>query len=130
MHRLVERSSRMIALDDKSGYSHVFLVRNSHMYFGIQFSGWYVCYSTLRFGYKGSAYVYQTVGMQGTSYLGSLGMVTMQCIDDRMGVATEHDRHVSVNKQDTYQIDCRSMVCAFLEILSRPGHTLALNNVS
>lgn len=58
--------SCMTTVDDKSGYDHILLSENSKKYFGIQFAGWYFVYNTLPFGFKASAYVYQTTGLVAT----------------------------------------------------------------
>ena len=55
VHRLVERDSKMIACDEKSGYSHLSITDSSQTYFGFQFGGWLFCYATLPFGFKAAA---------------------------------------------------------------------------
>lgn len=38
--RMVEKDVEMITCDEKSGYDHVILCKNSRKYFGIEFGGW------------------------------------------------------------------------------------------
>jgi hypothetical protein len=60
----------MVTFDNKSGYDHGKLSESSYTYFGIQFGGYFMTYATLPFGWKGSAFLYQTIGMgQGDEYL-------------------------------------------------------------
>ncbi|KAK3738628.1 hypothetical protein QZH41_009488 [Actinostola sp. cb2023] len=69
--------------DDKSGYDHVRLHPASRKYFGLEWSGWYFVYSTLPFGWKASAYIYNSIGLVATSFIRSLGVPCSQYIDDR-----------------------------------------------
>jgi len=70
-------------MDDKSGYDRVELSEESRKYFGLQWQGWYFVYNTIPFGWKGSAYVYNSIGMAATSYIRSLGVPCSQYIEDR-----------------------------------------------
>lgn len=70
-------------MDDKSGHDHVELSEERRKYFGLQWQHWYFVYNTIPFGWKGSAYVYHSIGMAATSYIRSLGMPCSQYIDDR-----------------------------------------------
>ena len=69
-------------MDDKSGYDHILLSRRSQI-FGLQWSGWYFCFTTIPFGWKASAYIYHAVGLAAISYVRSLGVPCSQYIDDR-----------------------------------------------
>ena len=52
--RFVHRNSFMSKIDDKSGYDHILLTKQSTEYFGIKWRGlWWVC-TTLPFGWKNS----------------------------------------------------------------------------
>ena len=124
VHRIVERGSQMIACDEKAGYSHMSTSENSQPYFGFQFGGWLFCYTTLPFGFKAAAFVYQTVGMQVTSYLRALGMTTMQYIDDRMS-ATAVSR-LSGHQHDISLLDGPRLVYVLVEIMTRLGYTFSL----
>lgn len=45
-------------------------------------------YTTLPFGWKASAFVYQSVGMVITSYLRVKSVLTLHYIDDRLGASS------------------------------------------
>ena len=79
-HRLIDKDACMITCDEKSGYDHVRLTEESQTYFGLQFGGWIMSYTTLVFGWKASPYVYQTIGMRVTSYMRNLGIRNLQYI--------------------------------------------------
>jgi hypothetical protein len=60
IHRLVQKKNGlMVTFVDKSGYDHVKISEFSYTYFGIQFSGYFMTYPTLPFGWKGSACIRQ-----------------------------------------------------------------------
>ncbi|XP_069109268.1 uncharacterized protein, partial [Argopecten irradians] len=87
--RVIPKGSYMSNIDDKSGYDHISLSVNSRKYFGVQFGEWYLVYTSLPFGFKASAYIYQMTGMSVTSYCRQLGVPCLQYIDDRLiGEAT------------------------------------------
>lgn len=44
-------------IDDKSGYNHVLLSRDSQQYFGIEWQGWWMVGVTLPIGWKNSPFV-------------------------------------------------------------------------
>ena len=81
--RYVGKYHFQTTMDDKSGYDHVEISEESRKYFGLQWQGWYFVYNTIPFGWKGSAYVYHSIGMAATSYIRSLGVPCSQYIDDR-----------------------------------------------
>lgn len=80
---MVGVGSFMTSIEDKSGYDHVLLSESSRTYFGIQFGGCYLVYSTLPSGFKGSAYICQAIGMVATGYCRTLGLPVLQYIDNR-----------------------------------------------
>jgi hypothetical protein len=80
---LLEAGDFISSSDEKSAYLGVLLAPSSRKYFGVQFAGWYMQYTCLPFGWSESPFIYQTIGMQVTSFLRSKGMVTLQYIDDR-----------------------------------------------
>lgn len=82
--RLIEKNSFMVSVDDKSGYDHIFVHKDSRTYFGVQFGGWYWVFNTIPFGFKTSAYIYHTTGLVATSYCRKLGVPCLQYIDDRL----------------------------------------------
>ena len=81
--RYVDPGHYQTTFDDKSGYDHVRLHPRSSTFFGFQWEGWYFTYSSLPFGWKASAFVYNTVGLTATHYIRSLGVPCSQYIDDR-----------------------------------------------
>lgn len=110
--RMVEKDMKMITCDEKSGYDHVILCKNSRKYFGIQFGGWVFTYNTLPFGWKSSPYIYQTIGMQVTNYLRSRSIFNIQYIDDRLVIESAKSRITDVSY-------------FLLELLTRLGYTLS-----
>lgn len=86
VHRLVEKDAYMICCDEKSGYDHIKLTKESEEYFEVQFGGWVFTYTTLPLGWKASPYIYQMLGMQVTSLFRDQGLNTIQYIDDRFMV--------------------------------------------
>ena len=42
VHRFVYPNSNMSEIDDKSGYDHILLSRDSQQYFGIEWQGWWL----------------------------------------------------------------------------------------
>ncbi len=81
--RLVEKDDLVFSTDEKSGYDHVGITLESQSLFGIKYGGWYFVCTTLPFGWKNSAFIYQSIGLQVTSYLRKHGYKTVQYIDDR-----------------------------------------------
>ena len=123
-HRLVQKNGLMVTFDDKSGYDHVKLRESSYIYFGIQFGGYFMTYTTLPFGWKGSAFVYQTIGMCVTSYLRSLSILNTLYIDGRFAVSNptlDGPGHKESSACLTYVV---------LQVLTRLGYTLSLNKCS
>ena len=95
------------------------------------FAGWLLGYTCIPFGWKASAVVYQSTGMQITSYLRSYGILTTQYIDDRMAAM----KHVVLSGQEFLNSylclsKCNSIVYIILAVLTRLGYTLAIKNVS
>ena len=82
--RVIQRNAFMVALDDKSGYDHIFLHPDSRKYVGLQFAGWYMVFNVIPFGFKASAYIYHTTGLAPISYCRQLGVPCLLYIDDRM----------------------------------------------
>lgn len=84
MPRFVYENSFMSKIDDKSGYGHVLMTKESTNYFGIEWGGfWWVC-KTLPFGWKNSPYVYQTIGLVATNIFSQKGIACSLYIDDRL----------------------------------------------
>lgn len=72
------------SIDDKSGYDHVLLERDSRIYFCVQFGGWFLVYNAIPFGFITSVYIYQTIGLTATGFCRKLGVPCLQYIDDRL----------------------------------------------
>jgi hypothetical protein len=69
--------------DDKNGYQHVRLHPSSETYFGFEWGGFYFTFRTLPFGWKGSAFIYHSLGLAVSQAARSLGVPLSQYIDDR-----------------------------------------------
>ena len=82
--RVVNKGGFLASVDDKSSYDHVGLGETSQTYFGVQWGGWYMCYTTLPFGFKASAYIYQSIGLLPISYIRQLDVPALLYIDDRL----------------------------------------------
>jgi hypothetical protein len=89
--RLVYVGDSLVTCDEKSGYDHVGISEESRKFFGVQFGGWVMLSTTIPFGWKISAFVYQTVGLVATSFLRQEGMSLVQYIDDRLLVIPRSD---------------------------------------
>ena len=119
--RLVETGDFMVSTDDKSGYDHIHLSKESSRYFGVVFDGWVMEYTTLPFGFKGSCYVYHTVGQAVASFFRKLGIPNLCYIDDRLFI-------IRSNMVDSLRLDSLEMVVdLILTVLTRLGYTLSLN---
>lgn len=107
--------------DEKSAYDGLSISLASRTYFGVEFGGWYMQYTTLPFGWSMSPFIYQTVGMQVTSFLRSKGIITLQYLDDRLIGPIKSSDNVSP-KQST-----ANATALVLATLSSLGYTMALN---
>lgn len=125
VHRLVEKDAHMICCDEKSGYDHIKLTRESEEYFGVQFGGWVFTYTTLPFGWKASPYIYQMLGMQVTSLFRDQGLNTIQYIDDRFMVFNSKTSSKMANSLTTIDSPIK-MVSMVVTSLTTLGYTLAL----
>ena len=81
--RYVDPGHYQTTFDDKNGYDHIHLHPRSSTFFGFQWEGWYFTYACLPFGWKASAFVYNTIGLTATYFIRSLGVPCSQYIDDR-----------------------------------------------
>ena len=119
---LINHNVLMTTCDEKSAYDNVFIQERYRTYFGLQFGGYYMVYTTLPFGFKASPFIYQTIGMVVTSYLRQHGVPTLQYLDDRFLAAWEP------KVTHTSGIKCASIaIYSTCQILSRLGYTLALH---
>lgn len=124
--RLVQKDALMVTYDEKSGYDHVKLSQHSFTYFGIQFGGFYMTYTTLPFGWKASPFIYQSIGMCVTSYLRKLNVLNTLYIDDRFSVT----RGGPLQSSEEKEFEGRRLVYVMLEVLTRLGYTLSLKKCS
>ena len=81
--RYLQRDTYQTVLDDKSGYDHILLTKESRTFFGIQWGGWYFTYNTLPIGWKISPYVYHTTGLLASNFFRSIGIPCSLYIDDQ-----------------------------------------------
>ena len=119
----------LVTSDEKSGYDHVKLQEQSQTYFGVQFGGWILTYTSLPFGFKACPYIYSTIGMQVTSYMRSLGIRTLQYIDDGMAAeGISGDTHIE-SAENKVSLTGNAVSYCLIEILTRLGYKLSLKNV-
>ncbi|KAJ8300066.1 hypothetical protein KUTeg_021585 [Tegillarca granosa] len=121
--RLVSHRCFMSSVDDKSGYDHILLHDDSKTYFGVEFGGWYLVFKTIQFGYKTSAYIYNTTGLQASSYCRKLGVPCLQYIDDRL--ISEFTHRFNCDTGDLFASAKRSLYI-FCEVLVRLGYFIGL----
>ena len=81
--RYVACDTYQTILDDKSGYDHLLLMKESRTFFGIQWGGWYFVYNTLPFGWKISPYIYHSTGLMVSNFFRLMGIPCSLYIDDR-----------------------------------------------
>ena len=82
--RLVDQHSMLITTDGKSGYDQVKLAFEDRHYFGLMYNGWVMTYTTLPFGFKGSCFVYHSLGKCVSSFIRGKGIPTLGYKDDRL----------------------------------------------
>ena len=78
----VEGNHYQTKLDDKSGYDHFVLTKESRTYFGLCWKALYFVFNTLPFLWSPSAYVYHTSGLGPSHFIRSNNMLLSQYIDD------------------------------------------------
>lgn len=127
IHRFVDKGSFIISCDEKSGYDHIKLTRESETYFGLEFEGWVFTYTTLPFGWKASPFIYQSVGMQVTSYLRGHGVSNFQYIDDRLAICSlQENRSLEAKLIKDSRYVPTSMSLNLISMLTSLGYTLAI----
>ena len=93
---------------------------SSRKYFGVQFSGWYLVYNTIPFGFKSSAFIYNSIGLVATSRCRELWVPCLQYIDDRlMGEVIGKDEEGFKKAKKALYITC--------ELLIRLGYFIGLS---
>ena len=122
---LVRRGMFYSSCDDKSGYDHVKVTEESRTFLGVQWGGYYFVYTVLPFGFKASAYIYQTIGMAATSYLRSMSVQVLQYIDDRFIGENNSTSLSGCNSYDKAQC-ALYQVC---QVLTRLGYFLSIKSL-
>ena len=79
----INRNGFFSATDDAQGYKQIFLSESSKTFCGFEWAGYYFVDTTLRFGFKNSAFIYTTVGSCLSTWLKNRGIHTEVWIDDR-----------------------------------------------
>ncbi len=126
--RLVETGDFLTSCDHKAGYQHVRIHPNSQKYFGIQWDGWYLVYTTLPFGFKASTFIYQTLSDAVTGYTRKLGVAGMTYIDDSLnGLWRPQNAEKTPAEKSARLKQAKQAVYIVCEVLTRLGYTLALS---
>ena len=130
--RYVSKDSYQTVLDDKSGYDHIWLTKESRTYFGIQWGGWYFTYNTLPFGWKISPYIYHTTGLMATDFFRSIGIPCLLYIDDRhngqLQVRYDQGEYAVLSTGDQRNFAAaQSALCVVAYHLIRLGYFLGLS---
>lgn len=129
--RYVHKDSYQTILDDKSGYDHILLTKESRTFFGIQWGGWYFTYNTLPFGWKVSPYVYHTTGLMASNFFRSIGIPCLLYIDDRhngqLQVSLSKGEYLMLNSEDERnRASAASAIFLVAYYLVRLGYFLGL----
>ena len=120
--RVIDMSSHMTSIDDKSGFDNIFLHKNSQTLVGFQWAGYYFCFKSLVFGFKLSSYFYQMLNLQATSYIRRMFDLPMFLyIDDRL---IEQVRTKPLGSKSNQALLANYIVC---EILVRLGYCLNID---
>lgn len=130
--RYVGENHYQSILDDKSGYDHVLLTRESRTYFGIQWGGWWFVYNTLPFGWKISPYVYQTTALVASDLFRSMGIPCSIYIDDRhngqLQIARDCGAYANLSSIDEYnEAAAKSSLYIVAYYLVKMGYFLGLS---
>ena len=82
-------------------------------------------YNSLPFGFKPSAFIYQSIGMSATSYCRSLGVPCLQYIDDRLGGSMFKNSVELKFEEDEFSLALRALyiIC---QVLIRLGYFINL----
>ena len=109
------------SLDDKSGYDNVRTSKQCRHLLGFQWAGHYFVANTLSFGFKMSAFIYNTLNLQAVSYIRkSFKIPIFLYIDDRL---TEEVRDTRVSQGYHSAMLANYITC---EIVLRLGFCLNL----
>ncbi|XP_078608653.1 uncharacterized protein LOC144880392 [Branchiostoma floridae x Branchiostoma japonicum] len=123
--RMVPQGSFLTSVDDKSGYDHLLVTEDSQTLLGFQWGGYIFVCCSIPFGFRTSAFLYQTTGMVATSYVRSLGVPTSQYIDDRLA-AELLARLRNKSDRDSHLDAANAAIFILCQILIRLGYFLGL----
>ncbi len=77
-----------MSCDHRKGYQHIRLTEDQRQtFFGFEWQGYYLVYTTLPFSWKASCYIYHTLSRLAVSYGCSLGIPCLIYIDDSFNSA-------------------------------------------
>ena len=127
----VGRDTYQIILDDKSGYDHLLLTKESRTFFGIQWGGWYFVYNTLPFGWKISPYIYHSTGLMVSNFFRSMGIPCSLYIDDRhngqLQISPKRGAYASFRSLDEHNLAAaKSAIFLVAYFLIKLGYFLGL----
>lgn len=126
--RIIKPGDFVTSCDHKAGYQHIKLHPDSQKYFGIQWAGFYLVYTTLPFGFKASTYVYQSLSSATAGYIRSLGVSTLAYIDDSLNGLWRSPRANVESPGDLTRFQrAQQAVYIVCQILTRLGYTLSLS---
>ncbi|CAH1242378.1 Hypp6635 [Branchiostoma lanceolatum] len=127
--RYVEANTFQTKCDDKSGYDHVAIQPASRRLLGFQWAGFWLVCNTLPFGFKASAFIYNTLGLAASGHIRSLGVPVTQYIDDRhagqLQMVGAQDQRGVCSTQENFQ-RAEAAVFIMTTILVRVGHIIGL----
>ena len=119
-------------LDDKSGYDHILLSKDSRTFFGIQWGGWFFTNNTLPFGWKISPNVYDTTGLLPSNYFHAIWIPCLLYISDRhngeLQVPLDKGEYASLDTVDErHRAAARSAIFLVAYHLVKLGYFLGLD---
>lgn len=124
--RVVDKGDFVTSCDHKSGYQHVSLTPDSRTYFGVQWAGWFLVFTTLPFGFKPSAYIYQSLTATACGFARSLGVSALCYIDDTL-ISTWKAKATDTNKVPSNpRLQAAQAVYIMCQLFTRLGYTLSL----
>lgn len=126
--RLVSKGAFLTSVDHKSGYQNIGLTENSQTYFGIEWEGYYLVYTTLPFGFKASCYIYHLMSSMVASYGRDLGVPNVVYIDDSFNTElVKGAPNVGVQGVEGGYVAAARAVYIMCELWTRLGYTLSLH---
>ena len=110
--RYVDKGHFQSKLDDRSGYDHILLTKESRKFFGLFWKGWFLVYNTLPFGWSPSSYIYHSTGLGASHFIRSHQVPVSQYIDD------QHVGQLRVTKASHASWSCLDLANAAIFIAS------------